>query len=151
MDHKIPQGAFHSLRTESCHGGSYESLRSCQDIWEAGRRDRKEGKWLLCFIRLPRRNYISFERFDFVAGHCGALSTGDRKANEQIVGFAWLAGRLNGSCKLLSDWSMMKSSLDLLLAFKTELLSQTLFTEMDFILCVALYNITCCSLVVLIS
>lgn len=70
-----------------------------QDIWKEGRRDRKEGKWLLCFIRFPRQNYISFEQFDSMAGRCGARSTGDRKANEQIVGFAWLARRLNGSCQ----------------------------------------------------
>lgn len=131
MDHKIPQGAFRSLHTESRHYSSYESLWFRQDIWKEGRRDRKYGKWLLCFIRLPRQNYISFEQFDSMAGCCGAQSTGDRKANEQIVGFAWLARRLNGSCKLMSVWGMVISSYDLLLAFKVELLSQPLSTEMD--------------------
>lgn len=96
-----------------------------------GRRAEKEGKWLLCFIRLPRQNYISLEQFDSVAGHCGALSTGDRKASEQIVGFAWFARRLNGSCKLLSVWGTVISSCDLLLAFEVELLSQAPCAKMD--------------------
>lgn len=98
----------------------------------------KRGKWLLCFIRLPRRNYISFEPFDSAAGRCGAPSTGDRRANEQIVGFAWLARRLNGSCKLLSVWGMVISSFDLLLAFKVELLSHALCTKRDCIQYIAL-------------
>lgn len=77
----------------------------------------------MCFIRLPNENYISFEQFDSMADCCGAPSTGDRRANEQIVGFAWLARRLNGSCKLLSVWGMVISSFDLLLVFKVDLLS----------------------------
>lgn len=85
----------------------------------------------MCFIRLPRQNYISFEQFDSMAGRCDSPTTVDRRANEQIVWFAWLARRLNGSCKLLSVWGMVISSFDLLLAFKVELLPHTLCAKMD--------------------
>lgn len=65
-----------------------------------GTEKRENGPCVL--LDCPDENYISFEQFDSMAGCCGAPSTGDRRANEQIVGFAWLARRLNGSCKLLS-------------------------------------------------
>lgn len=113
MDHKIPQGAFRSSHTEGRHHISYESQRLCQYIWKEGRRDRKEGKWLLCFIRLPDESAISFEQFDSMGGCCGVPSTDDRRANEQIVGFAWLATGLNGSCKLLLVLDTVSSSFDL--------------------------------------
>lgn len=110
--HRILRAATTSLMN---HGGSARIYgKRAAEI-------EKRRKWPLCFIRLPRQNYISFEQFDSAAGRCGAPSTGDRRANEQIVGFAWLARRLNGSCKLLSVWGMVISSFDLLLAFKCEL------------------------------
>ena len=86
------------------------------------RRAEKEGERLFCFIRLPRLNCISFEQFDSKAGHCGTPLMGDRKASEQIAGFALL--RVNRSCRLLWVWGFVISSSDLLMAFKVELLSQ---------------------------
>lgn len=68
-----------------------------------------------------------------MADCCGALSMGDRKANEQIVGFAWFARRLNGSHTLLSVWDTVSSSFDLLLAFQVELLFQALCAKIDLI------------------
>lgn len=104
-----------------------------------GRRAEKEGKWLLCFIRLPRQNYISFEQFDSVANRYSSPSVGDRKASEQIVGvFPWLARRLNGSRKPLSVWAVVISFCDLLLLSKVELLSQPLFSKTNCILYIAL-------------
>ena len=107
---KFPKVPFiHRLLRVPNHS-AYETQRLHQDILEEGRRDRREaGEWLLCFIRLSRQNCISFEQFDFVAGRRGAPSTGDVKVNEQIVGFAWLGRRLNGSCKLLSVRDMVDS------------------------------------------
>ncbi len=90
---------------------------------------RENGPCVL--LDCPDGNYISFEQFDSTAGRRGTPSTGEGRANEQIVGFAWLARRLNGSCKLLSAWAVVISPFDLLLAFKAELLSQALCTKMN--------------------
>lgn len=66
MDHKIPQGAFRSLHTKILHYSSYESWQFCQDIRKEGRKEGVgvSGELLLCFIKLPRQNDISFEQFD---------------------------------------------------------------------------------------
>lgn len=56
----------------------------------------------------------------------------------RLLGFAWLARRLNGSRKPLSVWAVVISFCDLLLLSKVELLSQPLFSKMNCILYIAL-------------
>lgn len=51
-----------------------------------GTENRENGSCVL--LDCLDENYISFEQFDSMAGCCGALSTGNRRASEQIVGFA---------------------------------------------------------------
>lgn len=126
--HRILRAATTSLMNHSGSASIYGK--------RAGETEKREnGSCVL--LDYPGQNYISFEQFDSMAGRCGAPSMGDRRANEQIVGFAWLTRRLNGSCKLLSVWGMVISSFELLLPFKVELLSHALCTKMDCILYIA--------------
>lgn len=56
----------------------------------AGEADRKENMTLVFYRIAPTKRYWFSDRFflDSAAGRCGALSTGDRRATERIVGFA---------------------------------------------------------------
>lgn len=144
--HRILRAATASLMNHSSSARIYGKRAG-------GTEKRENGPCVL--LDCPDENYISFEQSDSMADRCGALSTGDRRANEQIVGFARLARRLNGSCKLLSVWGMVISSFDLLLAFKVELLSQALRTKNGLytVYCFRQVSdsIACCSLIILIS
>ena len=144
--HRILRATTTSLMN---HSGSAKIYRKRA----GGTEKRENGSCVL--LDCPDGNYISFEQFDSMAGRCGAPSTGDGRANEQIVGFAWLARRLNGSCKLLSVWGALISSFDLLLAFKVELLAQALCTKNGeyTVYCFRQVSdsIACCSLITLIS